>query len=436
MQVFTIPYHNKYIVYRPLKRLAFFANAALVNRIASMLNGGKITKTEKSSSWYHFLEFIGFLEPDPPLPNTPQDQTFSPVVTVLCMTSACNFRCIYCYADGGKSKLQKLPLEFGFKAIDTVHKNAADSGEGRFTISFHGGGEPTLYFENFKKLVQYGREKKLPCWVEVTTNGYWSTGKRDWILDNIDSFTLSFDGIESVHNRQRPLANGKGTFKIVLGTIHALDRGQKEYGIRLTVTDSGIEYLPDSIRFLCNETGCSTFQVEPAFGIGRAQTNSVALQNNRLFAEAFLKAYDIAREHARHLYYSGARPWVITDNFCCAYQKALIVTPEGSLTSCYEVSSSDHPLFSRFYFGEISENNEIQVNKIARIKYENTLRERKNLCKSCFCYWHCAGDCPVKTITPENNSHLKFSDRCNLNRFLTRELLIRYLAAGNGLWQG
>ncbi|MCB0315532.1 MAG: radical SAM protein [Calditrichaeota bacterium] len=436
MQVFTIPYQGRYIVYRPLKRLAFFANAALVNRIAALLENDAVLPAEKDRSWYRFLDAIGFMEADPPIPQSPQDQAFAPVVAVLCMTTACNLRCVYCYADGGERTIRTLPPAFGFKAIDTVYENALAAGAGHFTVSFHGGGEPTLPFENFKKLVQYSRNKELPCRIEVTTNGYWPARKRDWMLDHVDSFSLSCDGIEALHDRQRPLANGKGTFRTVFKTIQALDARQKEYGIRLTVTDRGIAELPESIRFLCRESGCPTFQAEPAFATGRAQENEVALKHNRAFGEAFLQAYDIAQEYGRHLYYSGARPWVITDHFCGAYQKALIVTPEGALSGCYEVSGPEHPLFSRFHFGTIADGPEVKVDQTARRRYEATLRERKALCANCFCYWHCAGDCPVKTGSTADNGHLQFSGRCDLNRYVTRELLVRYLAEGDGLWQG
>lgn len=437
MHIFTIPYLDKYIVYRPLTKLAFFANAALVNRIAGTINTPpSLSEAERASPWYKFLESIHFWEPGPLNEKAEENPPFAPVACVLCMTTACNFRCTYCYANGGAGKIRKLSPELGFRAIDQVHNNALESGEKQFTVSFHGGGEPTLPFKNFQRLVEYSRKKELPCRIELTSNGYWEREKRAWILDNIDHLSLSFDGIAPVQNRQRPLAGGRGTFAKVMETIQALDECGLAYGIRLTVTDPSIEALPESISFLCTATNCRAFQAEPAFQTGRARDNSEGLENNHLFATAFMAAYDIATEFGRHLYYSGSRPWVITDDFCLARRKALVVTPDGELTSCYEVSGREHPLFPIFHFGELTKEGTLRINETARQNYCHLISERKKICESCFCYWHCAGDCPVKVIGQEQGSHLLFSERCSLNRLLTKELLIRYLTDSGGVWQG
>lgn len=437
MFVYVIPYQGKYLVYRPLKRLAFMANAALVNLIAELGNNPGKDGSARNPDSFRFLDAIGFLEPDPPVPSPTADEAFfKPTVAVCLLTTACNFRCIYCYASGGEGSTKELSFELGQRAIDAVCRNAVEMGQESFSLGFHGGGEPTLARGSFRKLVHYARSKELPCEITVASNGYWSRRQREWILDHLDQVSLSFDGTQALQDRQRPLSSGKGSFPVVMETIRAMDRREFPYGIRVTVTDAGIEQLPSAIEFLCRETDCRTFQVEPAFNHGRAHSNDLALNDNRRFATAFLEAYDVAFASGRHLYYSGARPWVITDRFCQAVDKALIVAPDGGLSACYEVYGREHPLAGAFFFGSLAADGSLTTEPEARKKLQDQIAERRTLCRDCFCYWHCAGDCPPKTLSPDGDGHRRFGARCDLNRLITLELLVRYIAAGHGLWQG
>jgi uncharacterized protein len=434
--LYTIPYQDKFIVYRPLKRLAFVANAALVNLIAKINTKPRPPETGKNEDAFRFLEATGFLEPDPPAPLAPSiEEPYKPTVAVLFLTTACNFRCIYCYASGGETKVQNLPFVLGCRAIDRVCQNATENGENRFTVAFHGGGEPTLARKNFKDLIKYAKAKETPCHITVASNGFWAEEQREWILNHVDDISLSFDGIEEIQDRQRPLASGQGSYHVVMKAIRAMDQRGFPYGIRMTVTDKGIDFVARSIEFFCNETSSRTFQMEPAFNHGRAQQDGLALTQNDRFASAFMGAYDIATSSGRHLYYSGARPWVITSRFCQSPEKALVVTPRGFLTACYEVYSKEHLLAHGFFFGKLLKSGLMDIDFKARQRFFEKLRDRRALCEACFCYWHCAGDCPSKTFTPEGNGHLRFGERCDLNRMITRELVIRYITAGNGIWQ-
>jgi uncharacterized protein len=435
--IYTIPFQDKFIVYRPLKPLAFVANRAMVNFISSLVNGGLAAEAVRHEEAYGFLERIGFFVPDPPPPERlTSDAPFNPTIAVLFTTTACNFRCIYCYASGGENKVKTLPFEIGRSAIDEVCRNASKIGEDHFTVGFHGGGEPTLAKETFNKLVNYAKGKDLRCELTVATNGYWTDGERDWILDNLTSISLSLDGNSKVHDRQRPLASGQATHENIMKTVREMDRRGFPYGIRLTVTDESIASLPESIDFLCRETACKTFQVEPAFDHGRAQRDGTALSQDDSFAAAFMEAYDIAASSGSHLYYSGARPWVVTPCFCQALDKALIVAPDGLVTSCYEVYSSKHRLAGDFFFGSLSEKGNLVVDHEVRKALRAKIEERRISCRGCFCYWHCAGDCPSKTLTPGKDGHLRFGRRCDLNRRITEKLLAHYISDAGGVWHG
>lgn len=435
--LYTVPYGDKFIIYQPLKRLAFFGNSAMVNLIADAKAGIIQSDAEEHADAIAFLNQIGFFQPDPEVAADLDILTpFIPTIAVLFLTTACNFRCIYCYASGGENTVQHLPVAVGFQAIDRVSRNAAAAGQDRFTLGFHGGGEPSLAKQALRRLVHHARTREIPCHINMTTNGFWPDDGSDWILENIDEISLSFDGLPAIQDRQRPLVSGKGTYRVVMDHIQEMDRRGVSYGIRVTVTDGSIDALTDNMAFLCKETQCRSFQLEPAFIDGRAKKDQTALSNYARFANSFLKAYDIAAAAGRHIYYSGARPWLITPRFCQAPENALIVGPDGFLTACYEVCSKSHSRADPFIFGTLSVDGGMICLENRRRKLMEKIRERRSACETCFCYWHCAGDCPSKILTPEPGGHLIFRERCELNRLITRELLVRYISSGNGIWQG
>ena len=210
--IYTIPYQDKFIIYQPLNKFAFLGNRAMVKLIAGFLNKGTVDD-KKYHEVLAFLNSHGFFNKynEDVSPCTAKD--YKPTVAVLCMTSACNFRCSYCFASGGETTFAELPSETGKRAIDIVYNNSKALNAARFVVSFHGGGEPALPFKQLQDFTAYARRKDLPSSIELTSNGYWDDEKTAWIIANLDHLTLSFDGIKEVQNLQRPLANGKETVR-------------------------------------------------------------------------------------------------------------------------------------------------------------------------------------------------------------------------------
>ncbi len=360
MEIFTIPIQDKVILYRPLLRLAFVGNQAMADltmRLARQRANAGVDAPEEVMT---YLDAIGFLRPDPK-PPPPPDRSFRPTMAVLLLTSRCNLRCTYCYADGGEGLERNLSLELARTAIDQVYQNALVQGKREFRLSFHGGGEPVQAWETLVEASTYARSKDLSCHISMVTNGVWSQRQRDWVLENLNGVTISFDGIQETQDRQRPFPSGQGSFDAVMRTIRALDEADFSYGIRMTATAPWRDRLAEDVRFICQETGCPAMQVEPAFNSRRGEHQGPTDEESMSFAEAFLSAFDIARSTGRQLTYSGARPWLITQAFCSAPYRALIVNPEGDLVVCYEVTDRDHPLVEMSTVGCLT-NSQIQVN--------------------------------------------------------------------------
>jgi uncharacterized protein len=433
---YTIPYQDKHIIYNPLKRIAFIGNNSMLDLCAKGKNNSGQSQPGKYSA-YDFLESINFFGNDLSIPTKNEKfEPFRPTVSVLFLTNQCNLRCVYCYAHAGEDDSEQLSLNMAKSAIDQVCRNAISRSMDHYTLSFHGGGEPTMAWHLLKDCVSHARQTKLPATISLTSNGVWSNRQRDWILDNIDEISLSLDGFPEIQNQQRPLANGNPSHTRVMSTVHKLDHRRKAYGIRVTITENSIVQIPKIIEYLCRETDARAFQVEPAFNHGRAKQYNQAVSNNEHFAEAFMEGYDIACQHQRHMYYSGARPWLLTNRFCDAFDNALIVGPGGFVTSCYEVCNTKHELANLFCIGTMNQQGDITYNQQVRQEFRRRIAARKNQCRNCFCFFHCAGDCPAKTMGHPPGKQDSTSSRCWLNQTITRELIARYIMSGDGIWMG
>ena len=441
MEIFAVPVEDKFILYRPLKRLAFVGNRAMARLVLELADqdgrepsGEAEDLTDLPPSVLNYLEDIGFLEPDPP-PPPPRDPEYHPTSAVILATNRCNLRCVYCYADAGVEVAQDVSLELARAAIDRAYQNAVELGRSHFGLTFHGGGEPTLAWETLVEAVAYARAKDLPCHVSVVSNGIWTDRQRAWIIPNLNELTISFDGTRETQDRQRPFASGRGTFEAAMKTIRTLDEQGFDYGIRMTALAPWQGRLVRDVQFICRETGCKHIQVEPAFSAQRGEYRSPSLSESEDFVAGFMEAFEVAERAGRRLTYSGARPWLLTSSFCSAPYGGLIVTPAGNLVTCYEVTSPQHPLAEFCTIGRIEDGKAI-VDERKRSAVLSRLAARREACRGCFCYWHCAGDCHAKTFYPGVDATPETSPRCQTNRSITAQMLLWYIAAAqDGVWR-
>lgn len=429
MDLYAIPIENKVIIYRPLAQLAFVGNMAMTELVQEIADN---PAADIAPDVRAYLETIGFFQPDSP-PPAPIEISFRPATAVLLLTNRCNLRCTYCYADAGVGEGIDLSMEVAIPVIDAACQNAIAMKQPWFELVFHGGGEPMQAWQTIQGATAYARSKRLPCRVSMVSNGLWSKAQRDWILNNFDNVSISFDGRPTTQDRQRPMANGQPSSTAVLRTLGALDDASFDYGIRLTATSPWRETLPEDIRFICENSNCQIVHVEPAFNTLRGQHQPPDESEVQAFIEGFMAAYEIAGQYRRQLVYSGARLWLTTNMFCKAPYDALIANAHGELVTCYEIASEDHHLSRLSTIGQVRDG-EIYVDNNARVALHERLAEKRASCRECFAYYSCAGDCYARTLIYENGDFHGIDSRCQINRGIITRLLLHIISGGNGLW--
>jgi uncharacterized protein len=429
---YAIPISNedpaRFILFRPLLGLAFVGNQAMVTLARDLLDDSPTTSANSDAS--DFLQSIGFLEPDPPLPPEMSGK-FKPTTAVLLMTNQCQLRCTYCYAAAGEAPHNMLTTELGHWAIDAVSKSAQEQGLPGFEVSFHGGGEPTMAWDVIKDCVDWARRKPIRSKATLTSNGIWSPEQCQWILHNLDGLSLSMDGAPETQNRHRPFSNGSESSTIVMRSLAEMDRVRFPYNIRMTATEPWDD-LPRDVEFLCRESGCDTIQVEPAFNIKRGGHDEPDMKDVEAFASAYLESVHLAARAGRQFYYSGARLGMVAPTFCTAPYNALIVNPDGDLIACYEITSRDHPLADLSRVGG-ARDGQLEMDNEARAHLHRLMDERRAACRDCFCYWSCGGGCYTRSFGAGPEGHLHRGNLCNLRQRLVKALLLEEIAKGDGV---
>lgn len=411
-EIFVARHRGRFILHAPLLDLSCEVNRELADaarRVA--LLGGRPRGLEAE------LERHGLLNTPPPPPRIELDER--PGELTLAVTSRCNLRCGYCYANGGDGR-DSLPIEIARIALRETAANAAASGRPTLRLHLHGGGEPTIEWDLMLRVIEEAEDQALRqgLGLDLTAglNGVMSARRAADAAAIFDRVTVSLDGGPEIHDRQRPRRNGRGSWRRVVETLTIFDRVGLRYGVRMTVTAGSVDALPDSIAVVCETCRATAIQVEPAVPLGRGAGADVVPA--RAFVRAFRRARRVAHEHGRELGTSGARFPLLTGVFCKAVTGALCVKPSGRIVACYEAPDAA----GDFAVGAVSRHrNRMMLDHGRRRRLLRLAVDNRPRCRSCIARYHCAGDCPMKRSLPGA------AERCEANRLLTLDQIVERL---------
>lgn len=438
-ELFSIPIeNNQYIIYAPLRQAAFIGNSSMVNFIADLKMGSYNQDLDPDGSLIEFLSRLEIINsPDEQLPITTFEGEPQPTSVTLFMTTACNLRCTYCYASAGDTPLKSMTLEIAKKGIDFIIANAVKRGEKNIEVAYHGGGEPTANWmvmtESFAYMKEQAKKYGLASSSGVATNGVLKDGQIEWIINNLDSVSLSFDGTPEVNDLHRITIQGKGSSEKVIHTLHRFDEAHFTYGIRITVTKDHISKLPESVKYICENFKPVRIQVEPSYQLGRWEEAPSAETED--FIAAYRQAQIIAKEYGFDIYYSAARVGLLTNHFCGITQDTFALSPDGNVSACYEVFSEDLRFSDAFFYGKPDQNGGYTFNLPVLKHLREQAVQHRDFCQGCYAKWHCAGDCYHKALSINGKQEFIGSDRCHITRELTKDqLLDRIYSSGGLIW--
>lgn len=431
--IFVIKDKDEFIVYSPLRQVVFGANSRAIKEIKALVTG---TKDGISDEFLASIKSTGILEP---LNKETASALFlkrNPPLTgiSLALTLACNLECIYCYASCGDSDMV-MSEDLIYAAIRFAAENSKEEGLKELRLGFHGTGEVTLVWDLLQKAVSFVEQTadryNLQPVISFITNGVnISPEKADYIIEHKIHISLSLDGYKEIQDIQRPKRTKKGSFENIMQSVKILQEKGIKFAVRATCTQHNINHLSEMVEFFASEVFLGRggkVHIEPVELCGRALKSGVQDIDPDLFIENYKKAVLVGEANGIRLNCSGDLKGGYQEVFCGANGKNFIVLPSGKVSCCSRVASSDHALADTFIYGSYSDESKTFIIDQSRLSRLQQLDVHGNdRCKSCFCKWHCAGNCIVSSMSDDGHWEMM----CYITRELVKWRLHRLLEYG------
>ncbi|MFA4952688.1 MAG: radical SAM protein [Candidatus Pacearchaeota archaeon] len=445
-ELFVIPDEDKFILYVPLEGSVVSVSSGVVGALK------KIKKGEESSLQPEIKEQLIktkiLVESQSSCNIKKEGSEYEPTSITLMPTYNCNLRCVYCYSHGGERVGQIMEFDVAKSAIDLVVKNSLKVGNKDIHLGFHGGGEPLLRgnIDFLKRSVEYFNKQteknNLKGRVSSATNGVFNNlNHRDleWILKNIDRLNISLDGTADIQDAQRPMAGPNHRFMpssdYVVETIKILEEEKYPYGIRATITAESVPRMSEILEFFHSISSNKSFHLEPLFECGRCKTTKARAPSPEDYLKYLLEAKQTAEKLEVGIYYSGAKLEGIHNSFCGAAGKNFLVSPEGRVTTCLEVSRKDDDMAEIFIVGQYNpDKNQFEFDDTKIKRLQGRVVENIPNCRDCFAKYNCGGDCLAKGYAQSRSLEDTINNsRCSINQgILFHEIKQKLKGGQNG----
>lgn len=290
------------------------------------------------------------------------------------MTSQCNLRCKYCcyndcYTTFQNRKSGVLSFDIAKTVIDFI-ATKCDAVQNRsvntpIIFSFYGG-EPLLYGENIKKIVQYVKTKNFhnrTIRFSITTNGTLIHNYIDFLAENQFAVLVSLDG-NAFHNANRVFPNGTPSFDKVVNNLKICQNRYPDYfkTIRFNAVYTKLSDMDEMIKFFL-----STFNKYPTISPlheAQEEADNVSIikelykkilpttNEKHKFAPDFFLEIPIHKQIAhiltKLLQGSYIFEWQFNEedapkmptSTCIPFTKKLYVTATGDLIQCEKIDRS------------------------------------------------------------------------------------------------
>lgn len=319
-----------------------------------------------------------------------------PSVVVVNITSGCNMRCKYCFAESGPDSGEKMDDKTIEELVDQMFNMPKID---RFTLEFQGG-EALAYFDGIKKAVKYAESKKDEFDKDVNyrieTNG---TLINDEVVDFAKKYDIvigiSVDGPKELNDEARVYPDGSGTFSDIKEGIQKLkETGLGVAGSVCTIGKHNVSQ-PEKIANFFRDVDVS-FKPRPVNILGRELENNFAPDSEDWF-ECYKKLHKMGRNEdiknwSVHIYeenvYTPVRDYICLRSPCGAARELISVNPNGDVFPCDGFKGCDE-----WVIGNINEEKIVDMLEESKAqKIRNRSYEDIEKCSSCLFRGMC-GSC-------------------------------------------
>lgn len=191
---------------------------------------------------------------------------YPPDFMVISPSKACNLKCIGCYANSDITTKSKL----NFEVVDRIITEKNELWGSFFTVIT--GGEPFIWKDNGKGLLELGEKHQEDTFFLVYTNGTLINEKVAQKLGEIGNITpaISVEG----YKKETDVRRGEGTYNKILAAFEHLASYQVPYGASVTITKKNIDLLlkEDFYEYYFEKIGVRYMWMFQYMPIGREYT--------------------------------------------------------------------------------------------------------------------------------------------------------------------
>lgn len=311
---------------------------ALTEEEYNRYEADKLTETEKETLYFRKLmldENGNEVEIDFPAPAD------FPSVAVINITTRCNFRCKYCFADCDNTKGEDMTPEVMDKAIIAMLEMPSEN------ITFElQGGEPLCNIEGFElflqKAVKINEQYNKTIKFRTVTNGSLINEKFAEIAKKYDvKIGVSLDGPCEINDKTRVYPNGSGTFVDIEKGINYAKKAELE--IDGCVCTIGQHNHRESEKiFELFEKHSLDFKPRPANVLGR-ETQSHTTTKPGQWAQTYKDLYERSKKSSVtnfsvHIFeentYTPIRDYICLRYPCGAAREIITINPDGAVFPC------------------------------------------------------------------------------------------------------
>ena len=318
--------------------------------------------------------------------------------------SRCNMRCTYCYyLDKGKYSENKKQTRMSFDLLEKLIRQTVAASPGPVVSFTWHGGEPTLAGLDFYRKALELEKKYLPkgweAWNNLQTNGLLlNEGWCRFLKENRFDVGLSIDGSMEVHDLNRRLPNGAGTFERVSASIRRLRETGVEPDLLCTVNEVS-QGKPLEVYRALRDTGAIWVQFIPVVirdARGGAAPGSVTPEGYGRFLPAVFDEWvrhdlgvldvQLFAEMARIM--AGGQASLCWMSPTCGH--VLITEEDGAVYSCDHFVDPEHRL-GTLHEGSLARMAGGEFQRAFGLGKRETLTEE---CRACPYLRFCNGGCP------------------------------------------
>ncbi len=261
--------------------------------------------------------------------------------------------------------------------------------------------------------------------LEISTNGFFDDTRCQFVGDFFHAVMLSLDGPADIQNRQRPGKGGTPTFERVFRNARQLAASTAEVCLRTCVTADTVFELEGIAHWMCKEFQPAAICFEPLQDIPGGFASGLTAPGYLDFARMLVRSERVAESYGVPVVYDAASIDKVRHTFCPVGRDTVILSPEGTFTSCYQPEKDWAASGLDLRIGGLDRARCAHVDPVS-LQRVRDLTNHPERCRTCVARWHCAGGCRVRqTQAVLNDLRNEF---CARTRALVVHRLLRQLS--------